>query len=561
EAAGSVLGLIEKLKEETDRAAASTAGDGQPAAETDGSVGGGEHPIMKYSDSIRSLCDLFKAKPKLTNESWKIAPLSSNAEQSSVEQDNPKAVASFIDDLLLLGYGLPPGYPLEATVLRDQVVWQALERLNMSNLRIKLSDMLATADEEQAQDPNAVPKNADGQPIWKAIMEREKQLIQYLKSEPSLFDPRLLRRVVKLILPHDCIAGLNLGLGICQAYLDMQKPCAPLDGLVHVLLFPTVFDADSGGSASDADGSMVTRSVVAPDVQIVRDRIGECLFACPQVVFEMIRLEIKIQETVLKGGEQTAVAEAIVSIVKEHAKTACRLLNESANQRQIQIHPSYPTTTTLSASAVRMYLNSLVPMRAYDEYLINTQWWRVMPARVSSEEGHTIGSDSGWLSSYPLARTLNKQTATLVVPRFRRQIDVVLSTVQKEPLSLEPRLYRDTLVKVARMNLLMRHEHALDFEVNGQVVTTGIPTELLATAFRDIGSAFLMLLEALTRHTSHRDSFRRAANEAMPLRDSLAGLVKSESESGDATKRVELVAIAKFLRQLEQYAVSNGVPQ
>ncbi|KAJ1948590.1 hypothetical protein FBU59_001521, partial [Linderina macrospora] len=448
-----------------------------------------------------------------------------------------------------------------ATVLRDQVVWQALERLNMSNLRIRLSDMLEIADEELANDPNSVPKNADGQPIWQAIMEREKQLIQYLKSEPSLFDPRLLRRVVKLILPHDCIAGLTLGLGICQAYLDMQMSCASLDGLVHVLLFPTVFDTDSGGNASDSDGSMVTRSVVSPDVQIVRDRIGECLFACPQVVFEMIRLEIQIQETVLKGGEQTAVAEAIVSTVKEHAKAVSQLLNESTNKSQIQIHPGYPTTTTLSASAVRMYLNSLVPMRAYDEYLINTQWWRVLPARVTSEEGHPIGGDSGWLSSYPLARTLNKQTATLVVPRFRRQIDVVLATVQKEPLSLEPRLYRDTLIKVARLNLLMRHEHALDFVANGQPVTTGFPKELLMTAFRDIGSAFLMLLEALTRHTSHRDSFRRAANEAMPLRDSLATLVKTESESGDTAKRVELVAIAKFLRQLEQYAAASGTQQ
>ncbi|KAJ2076796.1 hypothetical protein H4R24_005503 [Coemansia sp. RSA 988] len=565
---------------------------------------------MAHADCIRLLCDLFKAKPRIAHNSWALPPLppasaaltDAGAAPSAEARDGAQALRGFATDLRQLAYGLPPGFPLEATASRLPVVWQALEQLNMANLRIRLERMVAAAD---------AGAEADGRPAWKDIADRERQIMQYVKAEPQLFDPRLLRAVVKLILPHDCIRGLTLGLGICQAYLSNQRmreqdagasaapaiTCADLDGLVHVLLFPTVFDLDTSGNAAADSDAMAARNVAAPTVQLVRERIGECLAACPEVVFEMVRLEITIQQTVLRGnGEQKKVAADIVSALHSHAQAVRVLLASTgtdSSRARIQIHPTYPATTTMSASAVRLYLNSLLSTRAYEEHLINTQWWRMSPPAVPADEAHVIGSDRGWPSSFPLARVLNRQAAVAIVPRLQRQIDVVLATIKKEPLGLEPRLYRDTLLKVARVAVLMQGECVLTFVTDvatkptstaspastRQSVCTALDRSMLSTVFEDLGSAFLMLLEALTRHTSHRDAFKRAASEAAPLKESLTELLvlgsdaqksflrlpsvvaASDFEQMAEQSKAHIMSIRKYLRKLDVYAKDLEKPQ
>ncbi|KAJ2809418.1 hypothetical protein H4R20_000143 [Coemansia guatemalensis] len=578
---------------------------------------------MAHADCIRLLCDLFKAKPRIAQGSWALPPppattaLADGGAAPSVEARDgvgaadvregaqaTEALRVFAADLRQLAYGLPPGFPLEATASRLPVVWQALEQLNMANLRVRLERMVAAADA-------GTEKDADGRPAWKGIADRERQIMQYVKAEPQLFDPRLLRAVVKLILPHDCIRGLTLGLGICQAYLSNQRmhehdaasssapaiTCTDLDGLVHVLLFPTLFDLDtSGNGAADSD-AMAARSVAAPTVQLVRERIGECLAACPEAVFEMVRLEITIQQTVLHGnGEQKKVAADIVAAMHSHAQAVRVLLantGSESSRARIQIHPTYPATTTMSASAVRLYLNSLLSTRAYEEHLINTQWWRMPPPAVPADEAHVIGSDRGWPSSFPLARVLNRQAAVAIVPRLQRQIDVVLATIKKEPLGLEPRLYRDTLLKVARVAVLMQGESVLTFVTDvatkatptapaastRQTVCTALDRGMLATVFEDVGGAFLMLLEALTRHTSHRDAFKRAASEAAPLRESLAELLVLGTDAQKAFLRqpavaaapgfeqmaeqskAQIMSIRKYLRKLDAYTKDHQLEQ
>ncbi|KAJ2064660.1 hypothetical protein GGI17_000802 [Coemansia sp. S146] len=538
--------------------------------------------------TTRALCDLFAAKPRLATAAaeWALpttlprASLTDSAAPATdSESTDAAARRAMAADLQRLGYGLPPDFPLDATAARHPAVLQALERLNTASLRSALDDLVAQS-EGAGEDTGS---SSSSSPSWKAAADRAQQIVQCVAADPTLLDARLLRAVVKLVLPHDCIAGLTLGLGICQAYLAHQRrgpssavSCGDLDGLVHVLLFPTVFDADSANDSAMTAGT-TTRAVGAPDAHAVRERIRECLDACPDVVFEMVRLEISIQDAVLKGGEQAHVAEAIVQTMKEHARTVGALLDaRQAQLAPVQIHAQYPTTTTISASAVRLYLNSLVPMRAYDEYLVNSQWWRVAPlahGSGSAGEGRVVGGDVGWPSSYPLARMINRQTATLVVPRFARQLDVVRAAVAKEPLSLEPRLYRDTLLKIARINLLMRCDQALTFTVppppppppaaEGAVtapkqVTTSIAESLLVDAFDEIGNAFLMLLEALARHASHRDAHKRAAAEASPLHESLAKLVERQSVSitalSSAGRKVHVASVAKYLRKLEHYA-------
>ncbi|KAJ1866303.1 hypothetical protein LPJ78_001960 [Coemansia sp. RSA 989] len=569
-AAEAVVGLVQQFK---------AGGDAS-----------GEHPIMQQAESIQRLCDLFKAKPRVGASAWTLPPaaialggesLADSTEDTARTEESKDAQAAaargFHGDLAHVAYGLPPGYPLEATASRHPVVWQALEQLNMANLRIRLERVVKQAESSDV--------DAKGQPLWKAIAERERQLMQYVKAEPALFGAKLLRAAVKLVLPHDCIAGLRLGLGVCQAYLSSQRQhehrgaepvvtCAMLDALVHVLLFPTVFDADGSTEDSAPLAAASSREQITLDVAGVRARIGECLDACAEAVFEMVQLEISIQETVMRGGDQKRVAEDIVAVMQRHARSVRALVGSAAAEHvrdQVQLHARFPATTTLSASAVRLYLNSLLSTRAYDEHLANSQWWRMPPAAAAADAGHAVGSDSGWLSSYALARVVNRQTATAVVPRMQRQIDVVLATIKKEPLGLEPRLFRDTLLKVGRIWLSVDQEIKLEFETEVtskdkatgashtavQRVRTGM--EGLAAAFEEIGGAFLMLMEALTRHSSHRDAFRRAAGEARPLHEALAALV-AESQQSDPQLRERGLVIRKYLRKLDHYA-KNQPPE
>ncbi|KAJ2002819.1 hypothetical protein GGI04_003184 [Coemansia thaxteri] len=504
--------------------------------------------------ATRALCDLFAAKPRVAAAAaeWALPaaqPRASSLADGPISPTNPLPAAgagtsdaeahrALAADLRRLGYGLPPDFPLDAAAARHPAVLQALERLNTASLQTTLAELVGSADAD-----------------WRAVADRAQQIVQCVAANPDLLDARLLRAVVKLVLPHDCIAGLTLGLGICDAYLARNQSCADLDGLVHVLLFPTVFDADSAGSSSSAAGSVdascVARPVATPDAHTVRARIRECLDACPAAVVEMVRLEISIQNAVLRGGEQAHVAEAIVQTMKDHARVVGGLVTGPV---PVQIHALYPTTTTISASAVRLYLNSLVPMRAYDEYLVNSQWWRMSSAGTDDVVGRVVGHDAGWPSSYPLARMINRQTATLVVPRFLRQLDVVRAAVAKEPLSLEPRLYRDTLAKIARMNLLMRNEQALSFSVDSKSVSTSIAEPMLTESFDEIGQAFILLLEALARHASHRDAHKRAAAEALPLHESLSNLLNKESASATSTfSRSHVALVTKYLRKLEHY--------
>ncbi|KAJ1720213.1 hypothetical protein LPJ53_005135 [Coemansia erecta] len=558
-------------------------------------------PAAAGAEAVRALCDLFKAKPRPPPAAWALPPLPPGADEPAAPAEAAAAArAALAADLAYYGYGLPPDFPLEATAARVPAVWQALERLNGASLRARLEALVAQA--EQAGGGGAAAA-ADGRPLWRAVVDRQAQIVQSVRGDAPL-DARLLRAAVKMVLPHDCIAGLTLGLAVCDAYLANhnaspvplpgERACAALDGLVHVLLFPTVFDegdlppADAADAAGGASAAAAVRPAPAPDVAAVRARIAECLAACPAAVVAMVRLEIRVQEAVLRGGEQAHVAERIVAAMQAHAAHVATLLlpppaGSSPAAPRLQIHPAYPATTTLSASAVRLYLNALVPMRAYDDYLANAQWWRAPPVVVAAaaaaekgggagDAGSPVGRDYAWLSSYPLARTLARQASTLVEPRFRRQLDVVSSTIRSEPLTLEPRLYRDTLLKIARLTLLTRCIPAS----SSSAAADTLPAKLLAESFDEIAHAFLMLLEALTRHTSHRDAYKRAAAEASPLADALRALVADERERrphrNDARntndidalcydqRKAHINVVTRYLRSLDKYANPLGDP-
>ncbi|KAJ2580048.1 hypothetical protein GGH95_002794, partial [Coemansia sp. RSA 1836] len=272
---GSVLSRAESAVYARDIRAAA---DAVLSAHSDGNSSSGSS-----DEGQAALCELFAAKPRLAAaaSAWALpATLDGPGDGGGGASEARRA---WLADLRRLGYGLPPDFPLEAAAARHPAVLRALERLSAAGLRATLDGLVAAAAAQQQQQKGEgdVSSSADADPAsaaaWRAVVGRSQQIVQCVAADPALLDARLLRAAVKLVLPHDCVAGLTLGLGICQAYHQSQQAsssCGDLDGLVHVLLFPTVFDADSANNNNAVDGAMTmgTARVVggAPDAHAVR---------------------------------------------------------------------------------------------------------------------------------------------------------------------------------------------------------------------------------------------------------------------------------------------------
>ncbi|OMJ26949.1 Peroxisomal targeting signal 2 receptor [Smittium culicis] len=556
--------------------------------------------IIDSSSQIRQLCSLFKAKLAISNDSWKFPTQTSKGTASSLadihndDEKNPitdPAVIQqkFAENLADLCYGLPPGYSLEDIARKEPSVMSALEKLNMTNLCIKLHDLISEFKKNE-NDKNAEQLNAS---ICQKLISREQQLITYLKIQPLLFDTELLKDVAKIILSHDCLRGLSLGVKICETYFLLQKKgivkCTDLNSLVHVLLAPTIFDPEEPDASKSVDptntgSSSSPNSIPEADgatpsylnaVQI-RSRIRSYLAINPLIVLEMVKLEIKVQETVLKGGDQVKVADRIIQHMSSHSKVVKTLIPKSAKVTSAsssnpdfmfsylvsEIRSDYPSTVTLSAAATRLYLNALIQMRAYDEYLANVKFW--LPNYPSR------------LTNYPLTQVLAPQTYEVVVPRFKRQLDVVVSTINKEPLGLEPRIYRDIIMKLA--NALTRGEldktelgmgptknsndpaakapNTQQLETNKksssqppsnaqQKQSNLLTIDQVKIYFDTISKAFISVLEALYRHNS--ESQQRASREVSPLVACLVDILSTYKSD----------EIASFIEAAKKYQSAN----
>ncbi|OLY83238.1 Histone acetyltransferase type B subunit 2 [Smittium mucronatum] len=534
--------------------------------------------IVDSSKLIRQLCDLFKAKLVIQPDSWKFPPplnqnLTNSEDLSSSESDPLVIQQKFAEKLAELSYGLPPGFSLEDVARRESSVMAALEKLNMANLRTKLHDLIS----EFKQNENSPESEQLNAIICQKLSSREQQLITYLKIQPLLFDTELLKDVAKIILSHDCIRGLSFGVSVCETYFVLEKKglvkCTDLTSLVHVLLAPTIFDPEEldtsksttkpNSSQKSVDGKSPTEEADGAnpsnlDVVQIRNRIRSYLAINPLLVLEMVKLEIKVQETVLKGGDQVKVADRIIQHMASHAKIIKTLLlksnqinGKSANSDFMfgylvnEIRPEFPSTITLSAAATRLFLNALIQMRAYDEYLANVKFWLShYPSR---------------LVNYPLTQVLTPQTFEVVVPRFKRQLDVVVSTINKEPLGLEPRIYRDIILKLA--NALTKCE--LDKTEIGMVThptPSNSPAKQTAAKapahgsnlltidrviiyFDTISKAFISVLEALSRH--NEESRQRASREISPLIQFL----------DDITAKYSQKEISAFIESAKKYQI------
>ncbi|KAI8872409.1 hypothetical protein GQ42DRAFT_74409 [Ramicandelaber brevisporus] len=104
---------------------------------------------------------------------------------------------------------------------------------------------------------------------WNSLANIEQDILNAMKDEPSLFEPNLIKAIIKVGMPRDCLKTLRLGLELSTIIHDaaiarQHSPShqngltlADLNETIHILLSPTVFDPDakSDGSASGSGGA------------------------------------------------------------------------------------------------------------------------------------------------------------------------------------------------------------------------------------------------------------------------------------------------------------------
>ncbi|OMH84734.1 Histone acetyltransferase type B subunit 2 [Zancudomyces culisetae] len=499
--------------------------------------------VLSHSAQIKHLCEIFEEKPELENNLLG-RNLSTDSKDTAEEDGAPIAAKSaeteFLRDMRHLSYGLPPGYFSLLGKTGGGQFEKARERLNVTKLRITLQELVAEAKQGEAASVKT----------WGKLVQQEERVCRGIRLQPRLFDPELLKDLIKIVLARDCIKGLVMGKAFCEIYMEMEKThgavvrSQDLAGLVHVLLAPTIFDPDQ---QQPTQGSTPGSSVSLENLQMtqIREIIRAYLLRNPILVLEMVNLEIKVQEAVLKGGDQVKVADKIITHMKTHASRIRSLVpsrkrppvkDTSGNADMVDsLDPYYPATVTISAAATRLYLNALIQMRSYDVYLSNVKFWALHHSP---------------LYGLPLTKTLLKQTQEVVAPRFKRQLDVVLSTIEKEPLGLEPRIYRDILMKIATTLV----DACVDL-----YSTLPLSSSSLLDYFSKISNSFYSVLDALVSHSA--ENKLRASREVSPLINALNDLLSSSNSRSasspfaiDNNIKSSYIVISDCIKQLSSYS-------
>ncbi|KAJ1970193.1 hypothetical protein IWQ62_000102 [Dispira parvispora] len=428
------------------------------------------------AEELRNLAAVLLPKDPLTWDGWTIPPMASSQSSGTARHrmlphkaDMDQALQGFLSDIRQYTYGLPPNARPRHIPVQLNLVQDVLARLSAGS---------------DVRDIEVMVKNSD----WKGLVKERSRIEKGVRLAPRAYNIPFLRSLIKVILPQDCLVALELGHHIVRTYLEARRTqsstLADLSALIQLLLYPTVYDTESKSTARPPS-PQAQRGVHSPrktdatteELPVARRRLYYLLRDSPRAACGMIRLETLVQKTVLQGGPQSQVAEAISKLL-------------------------LPTPFTVSSGAMRLYLNSLVQIRQYDEYLVHVS--------------HLIPQFQG----FELADILQKQARDIVVPRWAKQLKLIVQSVQQDFLNLEITLYRDILNKLAKVltrsyqpsayeNYADRHPPADD-----QGSVPGLPVAVLVDYFNRIGHGFFRLLELML---SQKEEAEDVTREIRPL--------------------------------------------
>ncbi|KAJ1912233.1 hypothetical protein IWQ60_009753 [Tieghemiomyces parasiticus] len=415
---------------------------------------------------IEALSRLLVPKDAITWDGWTIPPLPpapsstlTGRHRLPLKSDVDQGIRAFRKDLTTFSYGLPPNARPRHHPAKLSQVQMVLTRLS-ANSEVQEFEALVLAGD------------------WQTLVADRSRVEQAFTASPQAYPVNLLRGMLKLILPHDCLAALELGMRVVAVYGKTADQAVLIDltGVVHLLLYPTVYDTEAPRTAIDppsqdarhrkASFSLIggtggfhsaREEAAVRELPSVRQQLYRLLRDRLRAVLGMIQLEVQVQKTVLRGGEQAQVADAIVQLM-------------------------LPCPYTVSAGAMRLYLNSLVQTRRYDEYLVHVT--------------HLIPEFQG----YELAQILQHQATSVVAPRLKKQLNLILTSAEHDPLNLEITMYRDTLNKLAKL---------LTRSGGGANGIPGFPGPMLVEYFTELSRAFFKVLGLMLRQQEEVEEVTR----------------------------------------------------
>ncbi|KAK9723064.1 hypothetical protein K7432_002173 [Basidiobolus ranarum] len=432
----------------------------------------------RNNEEIRRLIKILSPTPTIEPSSWSIA---SSVEGSYAPDFDPisqpierEAVEAFQKDLRIFSSRVPAHLYSNISLLDENGELKRLYSL------IDIVEFVKQGD-------------------WKALLDNEEVIITAMKNGSICLNSKDLEEIIKVILPNDCLKALEMGLRFACTYHALEnRQLLDLVSLTHTLLYPTIFDPDTGeegktfyiDGAKKLDIQQSTRTSENGTRLPTPENAIRKLMKEPQLILDMLNLEVKIQKMVVQGGE----------------KLSDRLVHTMRGQR------------TISAGATKLYLDALMQLQRFDEYMMN------------SLDLISI------YSNFDFSRELKKQCLEVAYPRLNQYLDEVIEILQNGDESStgisksEVRLSRDTLLML--VNLI---EHC-------QPGRLDLTETNWVEKFNVIQSIFFQALALLTEQLG----VHAAQKETKLLRRIIVETLKKTREPSETTQ--------DFLKELKKYS-------
>ncbi|RKP10245.1 WD40-repeat-containing domain protein [Thamnocephalis sphaerospora] len=340
----------------------------------------------------KTFLELLVPKPPIDPSTWAIPPPSSGRRPSSASE----AAEGFPRELARRAWFLPPGFDMR---FAKQASKDAKEELDMMLVKINLRDYIQRGDVER-------------------LLSLESTIIKVLSLDSRALDSSLIKDMLKVVMKSDRIRGLRFGLALLEC---RSARTSTLASVVHLLLFPTVFEPanDSASDGVDSPAAVSPRDSVRSPVdsgarQTRRDerrlvlRHMEEIVSDPKTAAAMIQVEIELQKLHQKTGDPRP--GDLVHLLRGHR--------------------------TVSANANRLFVNALAGLELYDEYF-------EAALRLIAE-----------YARFPFARTLLHQLAVEVAPRCKEDLSSISAAARENPRSISVKDYRSSALMCMRIIML-----------------------------------------------------------------------------------------------------------
>ncbi|KAI9595570.1 WD40-repeat-containing domain protein [Syncephalis fuscata] len=412
----------------------------------------------------KTFLELLTPKPAIDPSAWTLSSSSSSNGRQAV---NPaEAADGFPRELARRSWFLPPGFNLR---LAKPPSKEAKKELDMMLVKINLRDYIQKGDVN-------------------TLLSLESTIISVLSADPRSLDSSLIKDMLKVIMKSDRIKGLEFGLSLVESRAARTSTLA---SVVHLLLFPTVFDNTHNNEDANAPQASPNDSIQSMDESSKRSS---------------------------KRDERRIVQRQMEEVVSDHKQTAAMIRLEieinKARQRDSNltadhIAPIGRDQRTVAANTNRLYLNALVDLGHYDEY------FKVAMQLIAEH------------ARFDFARTLLHQLAMVVAPKYKQELETLTEAANEDPKSFALKDYRNHAIMCMRTITLPGSE------------LPGLGRNLLSSYLADLIVGLYNILEIMV---NERKDYSQAARESQQVIRTIKEIAGgSQNVPDEARRRLELL--------------------